>query len=126
MTEPVKRYNLRQNMPATATTFLPDVVVSATDYARLEQECERLSDELNNMRISWGLMQSEREAALKQVEGLRAIINSALEQFPFNADMQKFTFNGKEVTADGDDWFYSVNRVNAFLCEVHDALSAKP
>ena len=42
MTEPVKRYNLRQNMPATATTFLPDVVVSATDYARLEQECERL------------------------------------------------------------------------------------
>ena len=42
MTEPVKRYNLRQNIPATATTFLPDVVVSATDYARLEQECERL------------------------------------------------------------------------------------
>ena len=71
MTEPVKRYNLRQNMPATATTFLPDVVVSATDYAALEAECERLSNELNNMRISWGLMQSEREAALKQVEGLR-------------------------------------------------------
>lgn len=74
MTEPVKRYNLRQNMPATATTFLPDVVVSATDYARLEQECERLSNELNNMRISWGLMQSEREASLKQVERLRDLL----------------------------------------------------
>ena len=74
MTEPVKRYNLRQNMPATATTFLPDVVVSATDYAALEAECERLSNELNNMRISWGLMQSEREAALKQVEGLRDLL----------------------------------------------------
>lgn len=42
-----------------------------TANQRLEQECERLSNELNNMRISWGLMQSEREAALKQVEGLR-------------------------------------------------------
>ena len=42
MSETVKRYNLRQNMPSTATTFLPDVVVSASDYARLEQECERL------------------------------------------------------------------------------------
>ena len=77
MTEPVKRYNLRQNMPATATTFLPDVVVSATDYARLEQECERLRNELNNMRISWGLMQSEREAALKQVERLTAMLHRA-------------------------------------------------
>ena len=77
MTEPVKRYNLRQNMPATATTFLPDVVVSAADCARLEQECERLSNELNNMRISWGLMQSEREAALKQVERLTAMLHRA-------------------------------------------------
>jgi len=41
------------------------------EYSALEAECERLSNELNNMRISWGLMQSEREAALKQVEGLR-------------------------------------------------------
>ena len=72
--------------------------VQHEDYARLEQECERL----------------------------HAIIDSTLEQFPFNADRQKFTFNGQEVTADGDDLFYSVKRVNAFLCEVHDALSAKP
>lgn len=76
----------------------PVEVYMATDYARLEQECERL----------------------------QAIIDSALEQFPFNADRQKFTFNGQEVTADGDDLFYGVKRVNAFLCEVHDALSAKP
>lgn len=68
------------------------------DYTRLEQECERL----------------------------RAIIDSALEQFPFNADRKKFTFNGQEVTADGDDLFYSVKRVNLFLCEVHDVLSPKP
>ena len=81
MTEPVKRYNLRQNMPATATTFLPDVVVSAADYARLEQECERLSNELNNMRISWGLMQSEREAALKQVERLRDLLTAWRRMF---------------------------------------------
>ena len=41
------------------------------------QECERLSNELNNMRISWGLMQSEREAALKQVERLTAMLHRA-------------------------------------------------
>ena len=51
MTEPVKRYNLRQNMPATATTFLPDVVVSATDYARLGQECERLRLDAERYRL---------------------------------------------------------------------------
>ena len=52
----------------------PDgALVRHSDYARLEQECERLSNELNNMRISWGLMQSEREAALEaECERLRA------------------------------------------------------
>ena len=56
---------------------LCDVCYWRTDYARLEQECERLSNELNNMRISWGLMQSEREAALKQVERLTAMLHRA-------------------------------------------------
>ena len=51
------------------------------DYARLEQECERLRNELNNMRISWGLMQSEREAALKQVEGLRDLLTAWRRMF---------------------------------------------
>lgn len=64
MTETVKRYNLRQNIPATATTFLPDVVVSASDYARLEQECERL-------RSLWELeldraTTAENESAINQ------------------------------------------------------------
>ena len=75
MTEPVKRYD--PNYAEISLAY--DLVVEADDgmfvmhddYARLEQECERLSNELNNMRISWGLMQSEREAALKQVEALR-------------------------------------------------------
>ena len=56
-----------QPQPVTESVF-------KTDYARLEQECERLRNELNNMRISWGLMQSERVAALKQVEGLRDLL----------------------------------------------------
>ena len=51
------------------------------DYARLEQECERLRNELNNMRISWGLMQSEREAALKQVERLRDLLTAWRRMF---------------------------------------------
>ena len=70
MTKPVKRYDAPKlrAYDAKAQGFC---VVEYADYARLEQECERLSNELNNMRISWGLMQSEREAALKQVEGLR-------------------------------------------------------
>ena len=55
--------------------------VEYADYARLEQECERLSDELNNMRISWGLMQSEREAALKQVERLRDLLTAWRRMF---------------------------------------------
>lgn len=59
-----------QPLPVTESVF-------KTDYARLEQECERLSNELNNMRISWGLMQSEREAALKQVERLTAMLHRA-------------------------------------------------
>ena len=99
MTEPVKRYNLRQNMPATATTFLPDVVVSATDYARLEQECERLSNELNNMRFSWGLMQSEREAALKQVEGLRGLLSESREFVAAYVNSSFFGSNAKKALA---------------------------
>jgi hypothetical protein len=112
MSEPVKRYYIMESavvpMLDKQMTYTPLVnyktdvhvvpLVMAADYERLEQECERLQE----------------------------IIDSALEQFPFNADRQKFTFNGQEVTADGDDLFYSVKRVNAFLCEVHDALSVKP
>ena len=60
----------------------PDgALVRHSDYARLEQECERLSNELNNMRISWGLMQSEREAALKHVEGLRDLLTAWRRMF---------------------------------------------
>ena len=42
MSSEVKRYKLRGSMPDTATLFLPDEVVSATDYAALEDGCERL------------------------------------------------------------------------------------
>ena len=63
-----------QPQPVTESVF-------KTDYARLEQECERLSNELNNMRISWGLMQSEREAALKQVERLRDLLTAWRRMF---------------------------------------------
>ena len=55
--------------------------VRHSDYAALEAECERLSNELNNMRISWGLMQSEREAALKQVERLRDLLTAWRRMF---------------------------------------------
>lgn len=65
MTEPVKRYNLRQSMPATATTFLPDVVVSATDYARLEQECERWKETAAGLDRQNDAIADELEAALK-------------------------------------------------------------
>ena len=78
MTEPVKRYdpNYSAISPADDLAVEADdgMFVMHADYARLEQECERLSNELNNMRISWGLMQSERDAALKQVEGLRDLL----------------------------------------------------
>ena len=88
MTEPVKRYYIMESavvpMLDKQMTYTPLVnyktdvhvipLVMDADYARLEQECERLSNELNNMRISWGLMQSEREAALKQVEWLRDLL----------------------------------------------------
>ena len=91
MTEPVKRYYIMESavgpMLDKQMTYTPLVnyktdvhvvpLVMAADYARLEQECERLSNELNNMRISWGLMQSEREAALKQVERLTAMLHRA-------------------------------------------------
>lgn len=86
MTEPVKRYYIMESavvpMLDKQMTYTPLVnyktdvhvipLVMDADYARLEQECGRLSNELNNMRISWGLMQSERDAALRQVDRLRA------------------------------------------------------
>lgn len=68
------------------------------DYARLEQECERL----------------------------RGKITAALSVFPICVDRQKFRFNGQEITADGNDCFYGVSKVDRFLNEVHAALSAKP
>lgn len=77
MTEPVKRYNLRQNMPATATTFLPDVVVSATDYAHLEQECERWKETAAGLDRQNDAIADEVAAALKQVERLTAMLHRA-------------------------------------------------
>ena len=80
MTDPVKRYDCSSGGARfcqgcyTMEECEHGDYVQHEDYARLEQECERLRNELNNMRISWGLMQSEREAALKQVEGLRDLL----------------------------------------------------
>lgn len=48
----VKRYNLRQNMPATATTFLPDVVVSASDYDTLRTANQRLEGEVARLKAA--------------------------------------------------------------------------
>ena len=73
MTKPVNYWNAPRG--TTMHACADGTWINATDYARLEQECERLSNELNNMRISWGLMQSEREAALKQVERLTAMLH---------------------------------------------------
>lgn len=72
MSEPVKRYNLRQNIPATATAFLPDVVVSAADYARLEQECERLRGLLLDAKAALDpfddkLLEARIDAALAEI-----------------------------------------------------------
>lgn len=90
-----------------------------SQHDRDSSELRRLCAERNTLRTTNQRLEGE-------VKRLREIIDSALEQFPFNADRQRFTFNGQEVTADGDDLFYSVKRVNAFLCAVNDALSAKP
>lgn len=81
MSEPVKRYVVRGNTEdGKGPGFVGEVVLAYihdAEVARLEQECERLSDELNNMRISWGLMLAAREAALKQVERLTAMLHRA-------------------------------------------------
>lgn len=47
----VKRYSLRPGvtMPATAALFLPDVVVSASDFDALQQRCRGLENE--NARV---------------------------------------------------------------------------
>lgn len=81
-----------QPLPVTESVF-------KADYARLEQECERLSNELNNMRISWGLMQSEREAALKQVEGLRGLLSESREFVAAYVNSSFFGSNAKKALA---------------------------
>ncbi len=99
MTEPVKRYNLRQNMPATATTFLPDVVVSATDYARLEQECERL---MGALRIVCAEIEGNIEPTIRDLVNRVSGVN-----------------NG----ADPNDLYGYCERMQSAIAE---ALSAKP
>lgn len=90
---------------------LCDVCYWRADYARLEQECERLSNELNNMRISWGLMQAEREAALKQVEGLRQAL---------------IKIHGRFEVFVGDDSGMQVHSVEVLMDIAARGLSTKP
>lgn len=45
MSEQVKRYTIRAGMPETAALFLPPVVVSASDYDALAQQCRELQED---------------------------------------------------------------------------------
>ena len=97
MTKPVNYWNAPRG--TTMHACADGTWINATDYARLEQECERLSNELNNMRISWGLMQSEREAALKQVEGLRGLLSESREFVAAYVNSSFFGSNAKKALA---------------------------
>jgi hypothetical protein len=65
----------------------------------------------------------ERDQLRTDNQRLREALGSALALFPFNANMQKFTFDGVVASADGDELFFSVKSVIAFLEEVHAALT---
>lgn len=71
----VKRYNLRQNMPATATTFLPDVVVSASDYDR---DIQALKAERNAQLVGVCLERDTLRAANQRLEGEVARLHKLL------------------------------------------------
>ncbi|WP_341304690.1 hypothetical protein [Pseudomonas sp. TMP25] len=73
MSESVKRYSLRQNMPATAITFLPDVVVSASNYDAISARLAELEREHQETLLDWGqvrleLAEAKRKGAALAVE----------------------------------------------------------
>ena len=55
-------------------TDLCDVCYWRADYARLEQECERLRDSLKDADAGMMLFLEQRDAALKQAERLHGLL----------------------------------------------------
>lgn len=76
----VKRYNLRQNMPATATTFLPDVVVSASDYDR---DIQALKAERNAQLVGVCLERDTLRTANQRLEGEVASLKADAARYQF-------------------------------------------
>lgn len=94
MSEPVKRYSYGYHDDGFGGRHLGLIekdggdLVLYDDYARLEQECERLRDDcvqLNKRRENLALrvmaVESERDAALKQAEGLRELLTAWRRMF---------------------------------------------
>lgn len=67
MTEPVKRWHMPRG--TSISEHEDGEFVLSTDYARLEQENARIAGRLQNV-------QEGRDAALKQVEGLREALQA--------------------------------------------------
>lgn len=83
MTEPVKKWVFLNNQSMTepvgpSLDHLPRYVLAA-DYARLEQECEDARCQAELMQRAAEVFREDRDAALKQVDGLRAALVEARE-----------------------------------------------
>lgn len=99
MTEPVKRYYV-STYGGIGTPRLVEMseqyqretgalgLIKGEDYARLEQECERLREERDSFQRVGIRTMEERDATLKQVEGLRgALEKAALAMWNSEANM---------------------------------------
>lgn len=62
----------------TAALFIPDVVVDAADYDRLEQECEQWHQLCAEAQVQRDAYQAERDALQAQVEAMRAALNAVM------------------------------------------------
>jgi hypothetical protein len=74
MTEPVKRWHMPRG--TSISEHEDGEFVLSTDYARLEQECETWKITAAGEMDRRDEMQAERDAALKQVEGLREALQA--------------------------------------------------
>lgn len=93
------------------------------DYDQLAADNKRLEAQSKDDQRQILELIAVRERLEGEVARLREAMDSALALFPFSSDRQKFTFNGVVASADGDELFFSVKRVTAFLADVHAALS---
>ena len=81
MTEPVKLYDPCESMLGVMRVSAEGGWVDATDYARLEQECERLRNQLEEIRT---LLDEAANTLATSGNGLRLIkrIDAALSAKP--------------------------------------------